>query len=139
MTMKPDAKTRLVNGARLLGNLFRRKAATPCGWSLCGSGIQCGHPDEWCRAKRLFIRLALESGRTLEAGEFGLAESFTLSEFEASGITLAVDVPEVGVIKVGGEKGGIPLRMLPEMKMDGIDGLKSVAMVLRAFPGSKVA
>lgn len=134
---KPDTKTRLLNGARLLGNLFRRKAATACGWSLCGSGVLCDHPDEWCKARRLWVRLALESGRSLEAGEFGLAESFTVSEFEASGITLVVDVPEVGTIRVGGAKGAIPIRSVTEM--GGAEGLKSVVMVLRAFPGSKVA
>lgn len=134
---KPDSKTRLVNGARLLGNLFRRGQATACGWSLCGSGILCEHTDEWCRSRRLWVRLALEEGRTLEAGEFGLAESFKLEEFETSGITLAVDVPEVGVVKIGGVKGQIPIRALPTV--GGLESLKSVAMVLRAFPGSKVA
>lgn len=139
MSMKDDAQVRLVKGARLLGNLFRRKQMTSCGWGLCGSGILCEHPDEWCRAKRLWVRLALELGRSLEAGDFGLAESFTLEEFEASGITLAVEVPDAGMIKVGGPKGEVPIRALPTVGDVGIDGLRSVIMVLRAFPGSRVA
>ena len=137
MNVKPDTKTRLLNGARLLGNLFRRGQATPCGWALCASGVLCDHPDEWCKTRRLWVRLALEEKRTLEAGDWGLVESFTLEEFETSGVTLAVEVPEFGAIKVGGQKGEVPIRSLPEL--GGIDGLRSVIMVLRAFPGSKVA
>jgi hypothetical protein len=134
MVEKPDAKTRLLNGARLFGNLFRRGQMTACGWFL---GCQCPQlMGEWCRAKLLWIRLALEEGRSLEAGEFGLVESFTASEFEASGVTLAVDVPGVGIVKVGGAKGTMPLKSAP--MMGGIEGLKSVTNVLRAFPGSVV-
>jgi hypothetical protein len=150
LDVKPDTEARLLKGARLLGNLFRRGQMTPCGWNLCGSGIVCDadrellHGEEWCRARRLFVRLALESGRTLIAGKYGLAESFTAQEFEASGVTLLVEIPELlevqpelGPIRVGGPKGEVSLRSIPSL--GGIEGLKSVVMVLRAFPGSAVA
>jgi hypothetical protein len=84
----------------LLGEIWRAGAAGPCGWSLnCVDA--CGdHGARWCRGKALWVDLAKSAGRELADGGHGLLESFLISEIEASGVNVSVDLPW-GRIKVG--------------------------------------
>lgn len=124
---------RLLNGARLLGQLFR--SGVRCnlgGWSMgC-----CPNPTKFCQAKTQWMRLAEKAGREIEMTDWGVIEAMTFSEFSATGLTMKVDLGEIGVVGVG-SRSEIPIADFLLIAQNP-ESMKSVLKVLRSFPGSKV-
>jgi hypothetical protein len=127
----------LVNGARLLGQLWRQNIRCADGWSdTCGDR----QPTKFCKAKRQWLDLLSQDrqeGDYRPLPDFGreafLLEAMNPDEFEATGMTVEYDIPTVGRVKVG-PKGEIPAAMLREEPVT----IKAVLQVLETFPDAKV-
>lgn len=125
---------RLLNGAKLLGQLWRSGVRCGSGWS---AGCLCGSPVKFCRAKEQWMRLADKAGRTVDvASQWAFIEAMTIDELEATGLTLTRDLGDLGKVKVG-PAGDFPVREFMKICGDQ-ESLKSVLRVIRKFPGSRV-
>lgn len=130
---------RLLRGAAHMGRLWlSKKVVAGCGWTL---GCQCASITEWCKAKVLWVRLAIEDERvTSETGNgpFGIIELMSTEEIVASKLTVTFDLPDLGKLALG-PKGQIPWETFFALVKDK-DGksFETVLSVLRGFPGAKV-
>jgi hypothetical protein len=149
---KPPAAERLLKGAAVLGTLWRKNVRCPEAWK--SHECKCEPKTEFCKARSLWLNLLVQEivagsrdpGMVGEAGadtvrwdddsEFAMVLMMTSAEFEASGLTLHLDFPEIGVVKVG-PKGTIPWKAFRE-KTKNANDIKLVLKVLRDFPGAKV-
>jgi hypothetical protein len=133
-TEKPPLHERLLRGAVVLGKLWQAKKGGECGWHL---GCQCKDVGDWCKAKMLWVRLAIEGERVSEeagSGPFGVIEIMMVKEFAAARLTMTLDLPDLGKIAVG-PKGQIPWETFASLDAQ---GLGTVLSVLKSFPGAKV-
>lgn len=125
--------SRLLKGASVLGKLWRENIRCPGGWS-----SKCDCPSEsrskFCVGKLQFVKLATEVGRMITDGPLGLVEAMTPEEREATGLTVTLEYPELGKVKVG-PKGDIPWKVYKDIEET---TLRTVLSVLKTFPGSKV-
>lgn len=98
--MESDIKGRLLAGAKLLGELWRRGERCSLGWSM-----ECKDPlprNRFCRAKLQWVRMAEDvDGRIFCPGEYAVIEAMKASEFDATGLVAVVQTPKGGRIKVG--------------------------------------
>lgn len=131
---------RLVNGAKLMGQLFRSGQR-------CGAGWKFGCPDaaasktKLCRAKGQWEALAVQAGRKISddqapPSDFEFVEAMTVKEFVASGLTMKVDLGDGSPVRIGAA-GEIPIADFITMAIDPT-GMNGVLKILRSFPGSKV-
>jgi hypothetical protein len=80
--------------------------------------------------------LAMAEPREIVTGEFGLALTMTGSEWDASGLTLIWDVPEVGALKIG-RKGALSMKELKGLMAEPQSG-RTTLRLIKAFPFAKV-
>lgn len=138
MSSTAPVATRLLNGAKMLGSLWNSQIRCPRGWQEC----QCEESErtKFCKAKRQWLALGLEHREphiryVNPESPIYLLECMTTAELDLTGVTVTVEIPEIGRIKVGA-KGEITWKALYET---GPETLKAVMMILRQFPGSKLA
>jgi len=137
-------KERLLKGAVLLGELWQSGMRCADGWrvtaedggALAPDGFcRCPEKNRFCKARGLWIELAVVDGRDVEPGEFGFALMMTASEWDASGLTLHLK----GFAKMEdfavGPKGQISMGGLGKVAQ-APDSLQSVLALMRRFPGS---
>lgn len=130
---------RLLRGAAHMGRLWlAKKEAAACGWTL---GCTCTAPSAWCKAKALWLRLAIEDERVTsetEEGPFALLALMSVEELVATRLTVTFDLPDLGKIMLG-PKGQIPWETFFALVKDR-DGksFETVLSVLKGFPGAKV-
>lgn len=127
------ADRRLVNGAKLLGSLWRAGDRCMNGWSV---GCLDSAPSGFCEAKAQWIELARETGRTISEEPFRLAVAMTDEELEATGMTLSIDIPEYGPVRLG-PKGSMTPAQAAELAGRPAE-FAAVMRVLGTFPGSKM-
>lgn len=126
---------RLMKGALALGKLWKEQVRCDGGWS-----VECPEQkkNKFCEAKRLWCNLLFESARPHDppdpSNKFWVVESMTRKEFEAADIVMVVEIPGIGTVRVG-KRGDVPFASLARMS---IEGLASVNLVLKAFPGAVV-
>lgn len=125
---------RLKNGAKLLGVLWRSGHRCGAGWS-CGC---CQKPTKFCMAKGQWLMLAVVEGRALPDSDspFALVEMMTFPEFDATGMTITVELAGFGTYKVG-PKGSIKLGDLASLSK-APEAAVGVFKLLNGFPGSVV-
>jgi len=138
-------KSRLLKGATLLGEIWRSGVRCADGWrvmaedggALAPDGFcRCPEKSRFCKARGLWIEIAVADGRDVEPGEFGLALMMTASEWDASGLTLYLkDFAKIKDFAVG-PKGQISMEELGKVAQVP-DSLPSVLALMRRFPGSK--
>lgn len=128
---------RLKNGAKKLGEFWKNeKERCPSGWSL--EPCVCQPMKKFCQARVLWLTLAVETGRDLEDGPFGLACALTASEWDATKLALKVSHPDAGEFKVGASN-DCAMSMVDMAKlMDMPQVLGSTLRVLRVFPRSSI-
>ena len=152
---KPPAAERLLRGAKVLGTLWMKNIRCPMAWQY--SVCTCEPKTEFCKARALWMELltseivamnrdaGLVGDADIDGGavrldepstDFDLIMQMTAAEFEASGLTLVLEFPEIGTVKVG-PKGSIPWKAFV-LKTKNANDLKIVMKVLRDFPGAKV-
>ena len=136
MVISKDTADRLLNGAKVLGDFWRRGDRCSTKWaSSCGDAV-VGKPD-FCKAKLKWVTLALSCGSSIDhESEYAVIEAMMISEFEASGLTMLIEHPTHGRIKVG-PKEALSLRDLTVLA-DAQDQVGGTLKVLEAFPGAMI-
>jgi hypothetical protein len=143
---------RLFEGAKIVGDLWRKgERCLTAGWAvkgfegaescedqfdadeLCKCGVKA---TRFCKAKVQWMVLAMAEPRDIVTGEFGFALTMKRSEWDASGLTLTWNVPEIGALKIG-VKGALTMKELQGL-MDEPLAARATLQLIRAFPGAKV-
>lgn len=128
---------RLKNGAKKLGELWKNPAERcAAGWAF--DSCACQPEKKFCRAKTLWLTIALEAGRELEDGPFGLVLAMTAAEWDGTGLLLKMLHPEIGEVLVG--SGPRRMTMMQDLLslMSSPDSLKDIMMVMKTFENSRV-
>lgn len=142
--MEPNTRDRMLKGARLIGDFWRAGDRCAEGWRTFevdadpayAAGCACGERStRFCKAKRQWLVLAKQGGRDLSPDPFGLALAMTASEWDATGLTMRVEFPEVGTVAVGA-KGSIPMKELAKLTTE---TLPPILLLFKNFPGSQVS
>jgi len=138
MVTTEPISARLLTGARILGDLWRKNLRCASTWS---SNCECftTDPTQFCRAKNLWFTLALQAGRgaMTEIGPHQLVELMTVPEATAAAVTATITMPGGKTIKVGpmGQMGWLDFAMLSE----DMGAAQSVLLVLEKFEGAIVS
>lgn len=130
---------RLLRGARILGRLWQGGPRCADGWS---RRCSCTPKTESCVAKLKWIEMVLDYGPDQLAlaswtGDepYFVIEAMTVSQFEATGLTVRVDIPGRGIIAIGPKgtcwKTLTDLAQVPEQEED--EAWKAVMMIQRMF------
>jgi hypothetical protein len=131
---------RLREGAKILGQLWRKNVRCESGWRVQSDrgypDCPCKAPGAFCRAKIQWAILALGAGRVLEEGPFGLLATMTVSEIDLSGVSIIADVSGMAGFKIG-RGGNARATDLIELARDP-ESAVSVLSLLKAFPGSRM-
>lgn len=123
--------SRLLRGAKVLADFWRAGQRCEAGWDpLCPEGVNA----DFCKAKLQWVQLAYP--REFGSGPFSIIEAMTVAEFEASGLTIEIDHPTHGHIKIG-PKGPLSMTELSLMYMDP-DAVPATLKIMEAFPSAKV-
>lgn len=145
---------RLKKGAEILGKLWRE--GVHCGeeWGvLCPEDNPmeavdcfCEPKNKFCTAKKQWLMLVTEDGRPESAGPlgfreirqgpFGLIETMTGTEWDATGLTVKIDFPGVGIHGIGPK--GIMGRQDLVKLFEAPETLRSIVLMMSKFPGLKV-
>jgi hypothetical protein len=139
-------KERLLKGAKVLGDLWYRGVRCVDGWMILCEDMNpakqalcnCDQKTKFCSARDHWVKLAHQSGRRIEQTEFGLLETMTGAEWEASGRLVTFDLGEQGIVPVGPvghPKAKINIRSMVKMDPETIGPMLTV---LATFPGSEV-
>ncbi len=128
---------RLRHGSKILGNYWRRGDRCASKWAISCEDAS-DQQTHFCRAKMQWVELALSQGREFsETSQYAIIEAMKLSEFEASALTMQVEHPTHGLVKVG-PKGPLSLRELGTLAA--VPGaVPGTLKVMTAFPGARIA
>jgi hypothetical protein len=128
---------RLKNGAKILGQLWKDlDQRCPMAWSL--DNCTCQPLKKFCQGRLKWLTLAVEAGRELQEDQYGIVLTMTASEWDATGLTLKLDHPGVGMILVGSGSDSVTGMVDMAKMMDAPEVLESTLRVMKAFPRSKV-
>lgn len=138
-------KARLMKGAMILGECWRAGVRCADGWRVMAENggalalegfCRCPEKNRFCKARALWIELAIVDGRDVEAGDYGLAFMMKASEWDATGLTLMIKgfagMEDFAI----GPKGQISMGGLGKV-CQAPESLQSVLALMRKFPGSK--
>jgi hypothetical protein len=137
MNTEAPIKVRLVTGAALLGQLWRSGVRCASGWSdVCECQPRtkfCLSKVQWCKLKASTME-AWGFGQTVE--QFGVVQAMDVGEFEATGLTIAVEINGLGTHKVG-PRGSIGIRDLAKLVNDPA-GAAKMFRIVGQIPGAVV-
>lgn len=128
MTTPEPIPERLKKGAEYLAKLWRENKRCPLGWS---TSCSCVAPTPFCKAKLKWLGLAKEDKRAVLPSNdpYGLIGMMKVSEVEATGMTIIIQVPAFG--KVGfGPKGEFDVHTLLDAYNDP-DGITSLLKLIQ--------
>lgn len=117
----------------MLADFWRRGDRCAALWSAV---CTCPTPTHFCRARMQWVELAAQDGRAVGEGAFAVIEAMRCVEFTASGLTMTIEHPEHGTLKVG-PKGMFLMADLQKLQ-DAPDEVGGFLKILTVFPGSKV-
>lgn len=140
---------RLLAGARMLGNLWRRGKRCARAWSLGDAdllatvtplvfgGCLCEPRNDFCKARWLWITLAVQAQpEELADGDHGLALSMTSAQWDATGLTITLPVADDVQVAVG-PKGSMSMKHFRELSKDP-EAAQSIFSLLKVFPKARV-
>jgi hypothetical protein len=139
MTTKPQLPLpeRLKKGAAILGQLWKvPENRCPAGWSLYE--CECQPQRKFCVARLHWIVLAIEDGRPLEEGPYGMFLAMRASEWDATGLSPKIQHPELNVITVGSGPGCVTKMSEMGKIMDTPEVLENTLLVLKHFPNASI-
>lgn len=139
MTTKPQLPLpeRLKKGATILGELWKvPENRCPIGWSL--EECDCQPKKKFCVNRMHWILLAIEAGRDLEEGPYGLALAMTASEWDSTGLVMKLDHPTIKDLSVGSSKGAFVTMVDMSKLMEEPSALEGICIVMKTFENSKV-
>jgi hypothetical protein len=136
----PSSK-RLVNGAAMLGRLWKRQNRCKRGWDVTEAdvlleGCGCEPRTDFCKVRGQWIRMAGENGQDIVIGENGLARSMNDDQWDATGLTITLRREDGQEVKVG-PKGSMSMRHYMEIESDPASAAAIFALV-KAFPKARV-
>lgn len=152
--MMPDTQSpkslseRLLAGAKMLGNLWRRGKRCARAWAigdadilatvtpLVFAGCACEPRTDFCKARWLWITLAVQAEQELADGDHGLALSMSSSQWDATGLTITLPV-EGGANVAVGPKGSMSMKHFRELAKDP-KAAQSIFSLLKVFPKARV-
>jgi hypothetical protein len=148
--MSLDQKTlseRLLDGARILGNLWRRGKRCKEGWDLSpadgltAAGVavmpcECSPRTEFCRARIEWVALAIRADRAIVMGPGGLAVTMSAAQWDLTGLTMAVESERAGLLRIG-PKGTMSAAHLRKLSEDPESAI-AVFSLTREFPKARV-
>ena len=140
-TTERTLSKRLLDGAAMLGRLWKRGQRCVRAWNIEPPGdapenpCGCTPETEFCKARRLWLSLAVENGQKITAGDFGLAHTMKPEQLDATQLTFTFPVDGVPV-KVG-QKGMMSAVHFDQIMRDG-DSARSILALLKAFPKARV-
>lgn len=143
--MNPSTKTlseRLTDGARMLGNLWHRGKRCKLGFDIAESDIAlgpcpCEKKNDFCRARELWLKLAMERGQEIEVGSSAMVfVTMSPGQLDATGVTLTVESEKAGVLRIG-PKGTMSAAYLRKLAEDPKSAL-SIFGLTKAFPKARV-
>jgi hypothetical protein len=129
---------RVLNGAKLLGQLWRAGERCASGWSLGKeAGCSCGEAGtKFCKARELWVSLAVIDGRDPLEGEFALALMMKASEWDATGLVMTAEPSQIGLVTIG-PKPASEVTMLELASLArSPDSAGGILKLMRKFPGS---
>jgi hypothetical protein len=144
MSQAGSVSDRLKKGAAILGRLWKDNVRCPEAWSVILEGNDPGKPldcfceekTKFCKGKKQWLDLVGKEKRPVYQGEYGLIETLTGKEFEASGLTVKIDFEGVGIQGIG--PGGV-MGLSDMVKLCAApDTLGSILGLMKSFPGMKV-
>jgi hypothetical protein len=143
--MTTTAKERLLKGAKVLGDFWQAGERCTEEWSSFGAsldpsyglGCVCEAKSKFCKAKAQWVSMAKDDGRGAAEGPFDVALMMTAEEWDRTGLTLKVEIPDVGVVGVGGPKGVIPMKQMKIVSLAPAT-MASILKIFKVFPGSNV-
>lgn len=142
------SKARLLKGSRVLGQFWLAGDRCQEGWSVHGikppEGVEvpkapecvCEKKSRFCKAKVQWINLAIEEGRGLLDDPYGIPLMMMASDWDATGLTLKIDLPEIGMVGIG-PNGITSMTELAKISQ-APESLHSMMNIWKMFPGSRV-
>lgn len=139
---------RLLAGARMLGNLWRRGKRCARAWAISDvdilatvtppvfAGCSCEPRTDFCKARWLWITLAVQAEQELADGEHGLALSMSSAQWDATGLTITLPVADDVNVAVG-PKGSMSMKHFRELAKDP-KAAQSIFSLLKVFPKARV-
>jgi hypothetical protein len=132
---------RLLEGAKVLGQLWQKYKGCAKAWDVsevCAC-LADQKPSPFCRARTRWLTLALEAGREVVDGEWGLFYSMTASEWDATGLTIKIELLDIGGVVAVGPAGAVTMRGLAQIaEKGGKEGLRGALKIIQSFEGSKI-
>lgn len=150
----PTVAERLHKGAGILGKLWREGIHCGEDWSvLCpednpfeATDCFCEPKTKFCTAKKQWLSLVMSDTRPGVEGEygyreivqgpFGMIETMTGKEWDATGVTVKFDFPDIGIHGIG------PAGIMPRADLvklfEAPETLQSIIRMMKKFPGLKV-
>ncbi len=128
---------RLVNGAALLGRLWKRGNRCKEGWNT-GESFQCtcSPKTDFCKTRSQWLLMAAESGQEIVIGENGLARSMQDDQWDATGLTITLRREDGQEVRIG-PKGSMSMKHYMEIEKDPASAVAIYALV-KAFPKARV-
>jgi len=139
MTTKPQLPLaeRLKKGASILGELWKvPENRCPTGWAL--EDCDCQPKKKFCINRIHWIVLAIEAGRDLDGGPYGLALAMTASEWDSTGLLMKLNHPTIKDLAVGVGKGAFMTMVDMSKLMEEPAALEGICIVMKTFENSKV-
>jgi hypothetical protein len=148
--MAPEQKPlseRLLLGAKMLGNLWRRGKRCKTGWDVTpadvatGGGIAflpcpCEPKTDFCKARIQWLTLAFQAELEIVIGPYALFYMMTAPQWDATGLTATVESEKAGMLRVG-QKGTISMTHLAKLAQDPASAV-SIFSLTRTFPKARV-
>lgn len=129
-----NMKARLFKGATVIGKFWRDGLRCSAAWAPSCTDEQ---QTDFCKAKMRWVELALQDGRQIADTPSGILSTGMLArEFDATGITMTIDNPDHGLVRVG-PKGELLMSDLAKLETEP-DGIGGFLKILKVFPRAAV-
>lgn len=146
MTQKKSLSERLIEGAGILGRLWKRnRRCASRGWSIpqddyleepfAINSCECSVQNEFCKGRLLWITLAADNRQEIVTGDHGLAFTMTSQQWDATGLTITLPI-EGGQVTVG-PKGSMSMAHFRELAKDP-KGSAGIFALIKAFPKARI-
>lgn len=154
--MTPDTTSlkslseRLLAGAKILGNLWRRGIRCKNGWDVSSTDLVtaagitifpcgCTPRTEFCKARIQWLSLSFMACREdvpIVEGLCGLFYSMSAKEWDATGLTATVESEKAGTLRIG-SRGTISTAHLTKLSQDPASAV-SIFSLTKAFPKARI-
>src|ERR1043166_5982001 len=148
--MDAAIEERLRKGAAILGECWRAGDRCALGWGIKMGPIaededsdkaverwacQCETKTKVCKMKGHWIKLALHDLRLPDEGPFGIPLAMTAAEWDLTGLTMKVEIPDVGPLTIGPKAMTTMTGLLDVSRNPAI--LKTMYPFWKTMPGAK--